>query len=153
MADKTPAWREVYGRILDELTSRHTTHWAAVDWLNQFGHDPNRDKYPESFKGKIDATVFGSYDTPGWTANDTYGLGVQPDPIEAKGMLFFKGWFTMLMAAAEYVSGGDVRLSWDNPARPWRMAGVADTSQEWTLTRMARHLEGQFNANDGAGLH
>ncbi len=31
MARKTPAWREVYTRILDEMVRRHTTHWAAVD--------------------------------------------------------------------------------------------------------------------------
>ena len=31
MADQTPAWREVYGRISEELCARFTTHWAAVD--------------------------------------------------------------------------------------------------------------------------
>ena len=39
MADRTPAWREVYGDIMDGLASRYTTHWAAADWLNQFGDD------------------------------------------------------------------------------------------------------------------
>lgn len=42
MADRTPAWREVYGRILDELIFRHTGWWAARDWLTQIGHDPDR---------------------------------------------------------------------------------------------------------------
>ena len=41
MGRKTPAWREVYTRILDELVRRHTTHWAAVDWLTQIGPDPD----------------------------------------------------------------------------------------------------------------
>ena len=40
MADTTPAWREVYTRILDELVSRHTSYWAAKDWIEQIGHDP-----------------------------------------------------------------------------------------------------------------
>ena len=46
MADQTPAWREVYTRIADELVGRYTTYWAAVDWLTLIGHDPNRDNYP-----------------------------------------------------------------------------------------------------------
>ena len=31
MADTTPAWREVYSTILDELASRYTGYWAAKD--------------------------------------------------------------------------------------------------------------------------
>ena len=31
--DVTPAWREVYAGILDELIFRHTGWWAAEDWL------------------------------------------------------------------------------------------------------------------------
>ena len=29
MSDTTPAWREVYGKVLDELLHRHTGYWAA----------------------------------------------------------------------------------------------------------------------------
>ena len=39
MADRTPAWREIYSEILDEIAERSITYWAAVDWLTQFGHD------------------------------------------------------------------------------------------------------------------
>ena len=38
MADQTPAWREVYTRIMDELATRHTTYWAAIDWNTFMGH-------------------------------------------------------------------------------------------------------------------
>ena len=31
MADQTPAWREVYTKIADELASRYPTHWGAID--------------------------------------------------------------------------------------------------------------------------
>src|ERR1041384_4362970 len=41
-ADVTPAWREVYTRIADELVGRHTTFWAPIDWLTFIGHDPAR---------------------------------------------------------------------------------------------------------------
>ena len=42
MADQTPAWREIYTRIADELVGRYTTFWAAADWLTLIGPDPNR---------------------------------------------------------------------------------------------------------------
>ena len=37
MADRTPAWREVHGRILDEFIMRYTGDWAAKDRLDQIG--------------------------------------------------------------------------------------------------------------------
>ena len=40
MADQTPAWREVYTRIVDELATRYPTYWGAVDWLTQIRGDP-----------------------------------------------------------------------------------------------------------------
>ena len=51
MGRKTPTWREVYTMILDELVLRHTTFWAAVDWLTKIGPDPDRAKYPKRYKG------------------------------------------------------------------------------------------------------
>ena len=50
MARKTPAWREIYTKILDELILRHTTYWAAVDWLTKIGPDPDRAHYPKRYK-------------------------------------------------------------------------------------------------------
>ena len=55
MADQTPAWREVYTRIADELTSRYPTHWGAIDWLTQIGDDPKRANYPPPIMGQIPA--------------------------------------------------------------------------------------------------
>ena len=59
MADRTPAWREVYGRILDELIFRHTGWWAARDWLTQIGHDPDRASYPDLYRLLIPAHLWG----------------------------------------------------------------------------------------------
>ena len=47
MADQTPAWREVYSRIMDELATRHTAYWAAIDWNTFIGPSPNRMKYAD----------------------------------------------------------------------------------------------------------
>lgn len=37
MAQSTPAWREPYVAVLDQLIERHTGWWSANDWLTQFG--------------------------------------------------------------------------------------------------------------------
>ena len=72
MADRTPAWREVYAETLDGLVQRYHQHWAAVDWLNQFGDDPDRGSYPGGWNGAlIPSDHWGDYNTPGWTANGT----------------------------------------------------------------------------------
>lgn len=152
-ADKTPAWREVYTKILDGLVMRHTSFWGAVDWLTQFGNDPDRKSYPSQLKGTlIPKHVFSNYNTPGWTGN---GLehpleivnGIQPDPIRANAMLFFKGWLTLLMGIRERVGGDEI---WRNT---WYMAGVDDEKFPWTYDAMAKQLSMQFPMNNGSGLN
>ncbi|MGH8691336.1 MAG: hypothetical protein ACREUS_09945, partial [Burkholderiales bacterium] len=108
MADTTPAWREVYTRIADELVARHTTFWAAVDWLTQIGHDPKRADYPAwIMKALVPQHLRGQYDAPGWTANGVQPWGLQPDPIGADGFLFFRGFFNLVLSVYAYVSGDD----------------------------------------------
>ena len=90
LADTTPAWREVYTTILDQLIERHTTFWAAVDWLTYIGNDPNRASYPEAWRGTlIPAHVWGDYDAPGWTANgiEPWGTRRRPDRIAGEPLL------------------------------------------------------------------
>ena len=60
MARTTPAWREVYVRILDELIERHTSWWSASDWLTQFG--PDRSSYPDYYRLLIPSELWGNYD-------------------------------------------------------------------------------------------
>ena len=52
MAQTTPAWREPYVAVLDQLIERHTGWWSANDWLTQFGHDPDRADYPDAYRLK-----------------------------------------------------------------------------------------------------
>ncbi|MEZ7964896.1 MAG: hypothetical protein QMC05_02470, partial [Pseudomonadales bacterium] len=59
MSDRTPAWREVYSRILDELVTRHTSWWSASDWMTQFGDDPSRSTYPDRYKPLIPKSEWG----------------------------------------------------------------------------------------------
>jgi hypothetical protein len=139
MADVTPAWREVYTEILDELVSRHRTYWAAVDWLTQIGPDPKREQYPDAYRGLIPAHMWGEYDVPGWTANGVEPWGLQPDPIGSDGNLFFRGFFNLLLSTYAYVSGDE---KWQEP---FQVAGVERSSHEWTHACIADFISQQWS--------
>ncbi len=141
MADQTPAWREVYTRIMDELAARHTSYWAAIDWNTFIGPSPNRDQYgPFNAPGYQlwPERVRGNYDRPGWTANGVEPWGLQPDPIGADGNLFFRGWLNLVLSIYKYVSGDD---KWE---RPWDIAGFENEQFEWTQPRIVEHLRQQY---------
>jgi len=139
MADRTPAWREVYSEILNEIAERSITYWAAIDWLSQFGHDPDRKNYPEAWKGTLIPEEFwGEYDAPGWTANGVAPWGFHADPIGADGNLFFKGWLNLTQSMHTYVSGYD---KWSSP---FSVAGAYNSRFEWTQHQLADHLHQQW---------
>ncbi|MBW2314914.1 MAG: hypothetical protein JRH10_12040 [Deltaproteobacteria bacterium] len=140
MGRKTPAWREVYTKILDELILRHTTFWAAVDWLTKIGPDPDRANYPRRYKGLMPKDLWGQYDVPGWTANGVEPWGLQPDPIGSDGNLFFRGFFALLLGIHRSVSGED---TWD---KPFEMAGLDDQTFPWTHGKIASFLAEQWQA-------
>ena len=139
MGRRTPAWREVYTRILDELVERHTTFWAAIDWLTQFGPDPERASYPKRYKRLIPSDLWGEYDVPGWTANGIEPWGRQPDPIASDGNLFFRGFLTLMLGIHRAVSGQD---TWE---RPFEMAGLDDQTFPWTHSGIAGFLSDQWS--------
>ena len=139
MADCTPAWREIYTRIADELVARHTTFWAAVDWLTQIGDDPDRANYsPYILEHFIPEHLRGKYDTPGWTANGVEPWGLQRDPIGSDGMLFFRGFFNLVLSVYAYVSGDD---KWQ---RPFPVTGYQDQKFEWTHRGIAEFTSNQW---------
>lgn len=141
MADQTPAWREVYTRIMDELAARHTSYWAAIDWNTFIGPSPDRANYgPQNAPGyqAWPERVRGNYDSPGWTANGVEPWGLQPDPIGADGNLFFRGWLNLLLSIYKYVSGDD---KWE---RPWEIAGYENQQFEWTQPKIVEHLHQQY---------
>lgn len=144
MADQTPAWREVYTRIMDELATRHTSYWAAIDWNTFIGPSPDRANY-----GPLNAPgyqawperVRGNYDSPGWTANGVEPWGLQADPIGADGNLFFRGWLNLVLSIYKYVSGDD---KWE---QPWQIAGFENEMFEWTQPKIVEHLRNQYTAH------
>jgi hypothetical protein len=136
---KTPAWREAYTSILDALLRRHTTYWAAVDWLTQFGPDPDRANYPKAYMALIPKDLWGNYDTPGWTANGLAPWGLQPDPIGADGNLFFRGFFNLMLAIHREVSG---EATWD---KPFEVAGLDDRTFSWSHPQIAEFLSDQWS--------
>jgi Linalool dehydratase/isomerase len=136
--DVTPAWREVYTRIADELVGRHTTFWAAIDWLTLIGHDPTADRYPPEWLVFLPERLRGKYDAPGWTANGVAPWGLQPDPIGADGNLFFRGFFNLLLSTYAYVSGD---AKWE---RPFEIAGYQDRRFRWTHHEIAEFINMQW---------
>lgn len=140
MADQTPAWREVYTRIADELASRYPTYWGAIDWLTQIGDDPKRANYPPAIMAQIPERLRGRYNRFGWTANGVEPWGLQPDPVGADGYLFFRAWFLLLLATYKYVSGDD---KW---TRPFDVTGYGDETFQWDTHRIAERLEAQYRA-------
>ena len=138
MADQTPAWREVYTRILDQLAARHTAYWAAIDWNTFIGPSPDRDNYPPQMMAAWPERVRGNYDFPGWTANGVEPWGLQKDPVGADGFLFFRGWLNLLLTIYKYVSGDN---KWE---RPWMIAGYENEHFEWTQPRIVQHLHRQY---------
>lgn len=147
MADATPAWREVYARILDELAARYTGYRAAEDWLEQIGHDPRRGEYPEKwYRQLIPAHLRGNYDVPGWTANGTEPYGLQMDPIGADGNLFFKGFFLVVLGLHLYVSGDE---KWN---RPFEIVRDGPRTFTWTHSGIAEFLAAQW-AGRPEGCH
>ena len=141
MADQTPAWREAYTRILDELATRHTSYWAAIDWNTFIGPSPDRENYGPGSAPFFQAwpeRLRGNYDSAGWTANGVEPWGLQPDPIGADGNLFFRGWLNLLLTIYKYVSGDD---KWE---KPWQIAGYENEKFEWTQPRIVEHLHRQY---------
>ena len=140
MAEATPAWREVYARIAGELVERHSTFWAAIDWLTLIGPDPGVDRYPPEWQVFAPAPLRGRYALPGWTANGVEPWGLQPDPIGADGFLGHRGFFNLLLGFYRYLSGDD-RWDW-----PFSVVGYQDRSFSWTHRRMAELVSSQMAA-------
>lgn len=147
MAHRTPAWTERYVAILDQLIERHTQWWSAADWLTQFGHDPDRASYPEGYRQLIPEQLWGEYDVPGWTANGTEPWGVQADPVAADGMLFYKGFFLVLLGIRSMISPDD---RWGQPFEMLETGASAGAPKEgpftWSHGAIAEHLCQQWLA-------
>jgi hypothetical protein len=148
LADLTPAWRELYVEILDGLLRRYVTWWGALDWMTLKGRDPDRDAYPESWRGTlVPPELFGDYEAPGWTGDGIPPWGHQPDPIGADGNLFYKGFLSLLLGLRERISGED---RWE---RPFAVVPDADGGG-WTYSHRTVNetLEGQWGSRP-AGCH
>lgn len=153
-AEQTPAWSEAYESVMDGLASRYVTFWGAVDWMTQFGHDPDRDSYPMPYRDRlIPSSLFGTYDAPGWTGNGVMHPDrpeddvVTMDPIEAHGMLFYKGWMNLVLGIRNRVSHSADR-GWS-----WPSLDKDQVDKRWNYDSLAKKLESQFLANRGQGLH
>lgn len=138
MAQTTPAWRETYVQILDELIERHTGWWSAADWLTQFGPDPDRASYPDAYRRIIPPELWGNYDVPGWTANGIEPWQTEMDPVATDAMLFYKGFFLVLLGIRSLVATDD---RWNEP---FEMIRDGEHTFTWTHSSIAAQLEEQW---------
>jgi hypothetical protein len=138
MMESTPAWREVYVRIADELLWRFTTFWGGIDWITLVGPDPNVDRYPPEWLCCAPESLRGRYPLPGWTGNGIEPWGLQPDPIGADGNLFYRGWLNLTLGIRRYLSGEQTEH------RPFQVTGYQNRQFEWTHSRIAHLLSHQF---------
>ena len=140
MIEATPAWREAYVRIADEVARRYTTFWGAVDWNTLIGPDPGVDRYPPEMLTLIPEKLRGRYAPPGWTGNGIEPWGLQPDPIGADGNVFYRGWLNLLLGMRRYVSG---KADQDEP---FDVTGYRNRQFTWTHARIAALISAQFVA-------
>ena len=97
-----------------------------------------REKYNLHANPKHTDVFSDDYDAPGWTANGVEPWGVQMDPIGADGMLFYKGFFLVLLGIRALVAADD---RWNTP---FAMIRDGDNSFTWTHSTIAAHLADQW---------
>ena len=85
---------------------------------------------------------------PGWTANGIEPYGVQMDPIAADGMLFYKGFFLVLLGIRSMIANGPTNTSTgtDRWNEPFEMIRDGNNSFTWTHSDIADHLRRQWLA-------
>jgi len=83
---------------LDGICDRLRQYHGFNEWVEQRGPDPRRTDYPQGWRGLlIPAELWGSYDSPGWAANGQQEAGFEPNPIEAEGAIYYKGFFNLVL--------------------------------------------------------
>ncbi|MFJ3762632.1 hypothetical protein [Streptomyces sp. NPDC090080] len=140
MLEATPAWREAYTRIADELIRRYTSFWGAVDWNTLIGPDPGVDHYPPAWLAFIPEPLRGRYAPPGWTGNGLEPWGLQPDPCGCDGNVFYRGWLNLLLGIRRYVSGGT------DEHTQFVISGYKNRQFTWTHARIAEFISAQFRS-------
>jgi hypothetical protein len=157
---RTPAWTEIYVDMMNGICDRWTTFWASVDFNTQFGDDPNNRSYPSAFKQFLPPGKYNEgYNIPGWigngtrqehhrTSSETINNVVEPDVIDTRSMLFFKGWFALSYGIRAQIQG---KLSDINKEFP--IANVGDKSTNWSHNLIINKLSDMYLDHDGSGLN
>ncbi|MCD2194792.1 hypothetical protein LQ327_15580 [Actinomycetospora endophytica] len=138
LMESTPAWREAYTRIADELIWRFVSFWGGIDWNTLIGPDPNVDRYSPEWLCCAPEPLRGAYPLPGWTGNGVEPWGLQPDPVGADGNLFYRAWLNLTLGIRRYVAGEATEHD------TFQVTGYRNRQFPWTHDRVARHLSNQL---------
>ena len=84
--------------FLDDICDRLRRYHGFNEWVEQQGPDPGRTAYPPGWRGLlIPESLWGDYDSPGWAANGVQETGFEPNPMEASGAIYYKGFFNLVL--------------------------------------------------------
>lgn len=98
----------VAAALLDGIVDRLRRYHGFNEWVEQQGPDPKHDDYPKAWRGTlIPESLWGSYDTPGWASNGIQGKGFEPNPVEAQGAIYFKGFFNYVLGLRALIEPTD----------------------------------------------
>jgi hypothetical protein len=125
--------------ICDRLRQYH----GFNEWVEQRGPDPRRADYPQGWRGLlIPLEVWGSYDCPGWAANGRQEVGFEPNPIEAQGAIYYKGFFNLVLGLQALLA----------PARSPTQAIDIVYDDEWRFRYSHREINTILTQEFGAAL-
>lgn len=89
---------EAATEAIDGIVDRLRRYHGFNEWVEQAGADPRRGDYPDGWRGTlIPESMWGRYDSPGWAGNGSQALGFQPNPIEAQGGIYYKGFLNYVL--------------------------------------------------------
>ncbi|MGH2756511.1 MAG: hypothetical protein ACRDI3_01840 [Actinomycetota bacterium] len=138
--------RDAAVSALDGLCDRLRRYHGFNEWVEQEGSDPGRDEYPEGWRGLlVPSEKWGSYDCPGWAANGRQEAGFEPNPVEAQGAIYYKGFFNLVLGlravlTPERSSTQAIDIVYDDE---WRFRYSHSEINEILSRDFAAALEGQ----------
>lgn len=124
----------------DGLVARLCSYHGFNEWVEQTGEDPARGEYPLGWNGVlIPASEWGSYDSPGWAANGRQANGFEPNPIEAQGAIYYKGFLNYVLGLRTLVGERD-------PSVPHQIVYDDENRWEYSHSEINSILTDEFSS-------
>lgn len=124
---------------LDGLAARLCGYHGFNEWVEQRGPDPRRDHYPDAWNGTlVPASEWGDYDSPGWANNGAQAKGFEPNPVEAQGAIYYKGFLNFVLGLRGLLDPKQ------DPGRPLAIVYDDELHFQYTHSEINSILTGDF---------